>query len=165
MLIMSKEAKKVFAKYNYFSLLKEDVFIANNESTKKNEPDINMRILSFTQKEKKILHPKDIEFFLKEILMQKKTILSNRLKIVKVIFYVWVDELADQIRWSFISYDSPEISLPFGCNLIYSSSMLAIIQNYLKSENLELCLTESEDFQEAEDVVDEYLLTVYKEDL
>ena len=122
MLIMSKEAKKVFAKYNYFSLLKEDVFIANNESTKKNEPDINMRILSFTQKEKKILHPKDIEFFLKEILMQKKTILSNRLKIVKVIFYVWVDELADQIRWSFISYDSPEISLPFGCNLIYSSS-------------------------------------------
>jgi hypothetical protein len=91
---------------------------------------------------------------------------------IDLIFYLWVDAMAGQIRFNFIN--SNHNQLPFGCKLKFTERPEEIIMQYLTSTHREgipwkefYPVETTEQIVEAErvekELKDDYSLTVYRE--
>ena len=91
---------------------------------------------------------------------------------IDLIFYMWFDEMACQLRFNFIN--SNHKILPFACKLKYTNSAEEIVDQYLKSQyhkgipwNELEAIDTPEQIAEAEkgenELQDHFVLTVYQE--
>lgn len=91
---------------------------------------------------------------------------------IDLIFYLWFDEMAGQLRFNFIN--SNHDKLPFGCKLKYTDRPEEIIDQYLKSkyhegipwnelETIDIPekITEADELEKQ--LYDNLVLTVYQE--
>jgi len=91
---------------------------------------------------------------------------------IDLIFYLWFDEMAGQLRFNFIN--SNHDKLPFGCKLKYTDRPEEIVDQYLKSkyhegipwnelETIETPEQIAEEDRLEKELHDNFVLTVYKE--
>jgi len=110
--------------------------------------------------------------FIEEIEDNYKHQLNNSDIDVDLIFYMWFDEMAGQLRINFIN--SNHKSLPFGCKLEFTEQPAEIVQKFLESNYLDGIPweeLETVDKLEQEEEIDNieknetngFVLTVYRE--
>jgi hypothetical protein len=91
---------------------------------------------------------------------------------IDLLFYLWFDEVAGQLRFNFIN--SNHNKLPFGCKLKYTDKPEEIVDQYLKSKYHEGILwNELETIETPEQIAeadrlekelhDNFVLTIYQE--
>ena len=88
---------------------------------------------------------------------------------IDLIFYLWFDEMAGQLRFNFIN--SNHDKLPFGCKINHTDRPEEIVDKYLKSQyhdgiswnELETPEKIVESGSEEVELVDNFVLTVYQE--
>ena len=127
---MSKE--EYFNQYE--SYIAEKIFLTDETSQVENETYENM--LSFTISKKYLAKLKVTDFisFLSRIKENRKSQLNVSRTISDLIYYIWHDEMAGQLRVNFINSNHSE--LPFGANLEFTSNEVDIIDEFLHSEYL-----------------------------
>jgi hypothetical protein len=77
--------------------------------------------------------PNELLDFIEKVKRAYKIQLDKSHLDINLIYYLWFDEMAGQIRFNFIN--SNHEGLPFGCKIKYSDSPEEIIEHYLKSEH------------------------------
>ncbi|MFV9482276.1 hypothetical protein ACNI3T_00485 [Christiangramia sp. ASW11-125] len=127
---MSKE--EYFNQYE--SYIAEKVFLTDETSQVENETYENM--LSFTISKKYLAKLKVTDFisFLSRIKENRKSQLNVSKTISDLIYYIWHDEMAGQLRVNFINSNHSE--LPFEADLEFTSNEVEIIDEFLHSKYL-----------------------------
>ncbi len=87
-------------------------------------------------KERKNISSIDLEKFIAKVKDDRRKKLINSDIEVDLIYYIWFDEMAGQLRFNFINSNHP--NLPFGSKLILVDSEKEIIEKYLKAEILDI---------------------------
>ena len=160
---MSKE--EYFNQYE--SYIAEKVFLTDETSQVENETYENM--LSFTISKKYLVKLKVTDFisFLSRIKENRKSQLNVSKTISDLIYYIWHDEMAGQLRVNFINSNHSE--LPFGADLEFTSNEVDIIDEFLHSEYLNEIIWDklSDDTGEQQNKksteISDFKLKVYKE--
>jgi len=130
---------KIMSKEEYFnqyeSYIAEKLFLTDETSKVENETYENM--LSFTICKKYLAKLKVTDFisFLSRIKENRKSQLNVSKTISNLIYYIWHDEMAGQLRVNFINSNHSE--LPFGADLEFTSNEVDIIDEFLNSEYLD----------------------------
>ncbi|WP_405199099.1 hypothetical protein [Christiangramia sp. LLG6405-1] len=127
---MSKE--EYFNQYE--SYIAEKIFLTDETSQVENEIYENM--LSFTISKKHLAKLKVTDFisFLSRIKKNRKSQINVSQTISNLIYYIWFDEMAGQLRLNFINSNHSE--LPFEADLEFTSNEVDIIDEFLHSEYL-----------------------------
>jgi hypothetical protein len=100
--------------------------------------------------------------FIQKVKDSYKNQLDNSQLDIDLIFYLWFDAMAGQIRFNFINSNHDQ--LPFGCKLKFTERPEEIIMQYLNSTHQEgIPWDEFHPVGTAEELKDDYLLTVYQE--
>ena len=73
--------------------------------------------------------------FIQEVKDNYKNQLDESLLNIDLIFYLWFDEMAGQLRFNFINSNHDE--LPFECKLKYTDKPEEIVKQFMESEYLE----------------------------
>lgn len=114
----------------------------------------------------------DLLEFIQKVKDNYKNQLDKSQLDIDLIFYLWFDEMAGQLRFNFIN--SNHDKLPFSCKLKYTNSPEEIVDHFLKSKYLEeLPWSELEPIETKEQIAeaarlekklrDNFVLTVYQE--
>lgn len=98
----------------------------------------------------------------------KKQLSDSKIEI-DLIFYMWFDEMAGQLRFNFIN--SNHDKLPFGCKLKYTQEPEEIINQFLNSKyldgiplnELETIVTQEETEGVEKGLKKDFVLSVYQE--
>jgi len=160
---MSKE--EYFKQYE--SYIEQKIFLTDETSQVENEIYENM--LSFTISKKYLAKLKVTDFinFLSRIKENRKSQINVSQTISNLIYYVWFDEMAGQLRLNFINSNHSE--LPFGANLEFTSNEVEIIDEFLHSEYLNEITwdklfddTVDQQYKKSTEIID-FKLKVYKE--
>ncbi|TQI71170.1 hypothetical protein JM79_2147 [Gramella sp. Hel_I_59] len=127
---MSKE--EYFNQYE--SYIAEKISLTDETSQVENEIYENM--LSFTISKKHLAKLKVTDFisFLSRIKKNRKSQINVSQTISNLIYYIWFDEMAGQLRLNFINSNHSE--LPFEADLEFTSNEVDIIDEFLHSEYL-----------------------------
>jgi len=160
---VSEKAKYIFDKYNYFSLIKEEIFVARNHDEEEQESLRNLCIIELNENEKKQVNSDDLKSLILKIVKNKEQEIIQNYRNIIVVFYMWHDEMADQLRFSFITYKKNE-NLPFNCKIILSDTMDLIIKNFLgEYEKIDLSSSINDSLTLIEEnSLEEYELRVFK---
>ncbi|MFV9482266.1 hypothetical protein ACNI3T_00435 [Christiangramia sp. ASW11-125] len=160
---MSKE--EYFNQYE--SYIAEKIFLTDETSQVENEIYENM--LSFTISKEYLAKLKVTDFisFMSRIKENRKSQLNVSKTISDLIYYIWHDEMAGQLRVNFINSNHSE--LPFGADLEFTSNEVDIIDEFLHSEYLNEIIWDklSDDTGEQQNKkstgISDFKLKVYKE--
>ncbi len=110
--------------------------------------------------------------FIQKVKDHYKNQLDNSQLDIDLIFYMWFDEMAGQLRFNFIN--SNHDKLPFGCKLKLTDRPEEIIDQYIKSKYHEgIPCNELETIETPEQIaeadslekklIDNFVLTIYQE--
>lgn len=110
--------------------------------------------------------------FIQKVKENYKNQLDNSSHDIDLIFYLWFDEMAGQLRFNFIN--SNHDKLPFGCQLKHTDRPEEIVDEFIKSKYLEgIPWTELETIETKEELAEadrrekelhnNFVLTVYQE--
>ncbi len=152
---------------HYESYITEKIFLTDETSQVENEIYENMLSFSISKKNLAELKVTDFKRFLSRIKENRKSQLNVSQTISDIIYYIWHDEMAGQLRVNFInSYHS---DLPFGADLEFTSNEVDIIDEFLNSEYLSEITWDklSDDTEDPENKerteISDFKLKVYKE--
>ena len=105
--------------------------------------------------------------FLQRVKANRQKQLESSSLPINLIYYLWVDEMAGQLRLGFIN--SNHQKLPFSCKYRLASTEEEIINAFLKSPYLEGIpwedLHENEITQDSDENTTQYILSIYTEEI
>ena len=162
---------KIMNKEEYFnhyeSYIEEKIFLTDETSQVENEIYENMLSFTISRKHLAKLKVSDFVSFLSRIKENRKSQLNVSQTISNLIYYIWFDEMAGQLRLNFINSNHSE--LPFGADLEFTSHEDDIINEFLHSEYLneitwDKLSEDTGDQQNKESTeISDFKLKVYKE--
>lgn len=116
---------------DFKTIIDSPIFIGCDKTLQKQETLVNMWAISI---DPDILHTLSINNFIEFIdtLLKKRILqLSQLNSSCPVVFYLWFDEMAAQLRFNIISNFNEK--LPFECNIEIIDSALPILKDFLES--------------------------------
>lgn len=114
-------------------IIESPIFIACGKNSLDKEISTNMWAISFDNAIIKQITIDKLLQFTDNLLNQRKQQLSALNVYCGVIFYMWFDEMASQLRFSMIS--GLNKTLPFGCQLNIVDSRNTILAQFLQSQH------------------------------
>lgn len=152
---------------DFKEIIESPIFIGCDKKLLDAEISTNMWAISFDNQIKDTSMDKLLEF-INNLVDKKKQQVSELNISCTVIFYLWFDEMASQLRFNIIS-DSHN-KLPFGCELNIINSPQSILAQFLQSQHSpEISWNEleenTEDFDDAEEyrfVLDVFVMQLNK---
>jgi hypothetical protein len=112
-------------------IIDSPILITGNSSLQNEETAINMWSLSIDPDSIKIITINDFVGFVSSLLSKRTQQIVDAGVTHPDIFYMWFDEMADQLRFNIISYFGQK--LPFGCQLEIVDSPQSILEDFLTS--------------------------------
>lgn len=112
-------------------ILESPLFITGDKNLQEQEMLKNMWVLSLDHDLQKALKIDDLIQFIIKLLENKNKQLKQLGIVCPVIFYMWFDEMAAQLRFNIISDFNDE--LPFECKISIISDPISILENFLYS--------------------------------
>ncbi len=128
---MSKE--EYFNQYE--SYIAEKIFLTDETSEVQNEIYENMLSFTVSKDQRANLTITDFINFLYRIKKNRKSQLIVSKTNSDLIYYIWYDEMAGQLRINFINANHSK--LPFGAELEFTSNEVEIVNGFLESEYLD----------------------------
>ena len=119
--------------YDFEKIIESPIFIACDKELLDREISTNMWIISFDDRIIKEMSIDKLLKFTNNLLNKKKQQLSELNLSCDVIFYMWFDEMASQLRFNLIS--GLNKTLPFGCQLNIVDSPNTILAQFLQSQH------------------------------
>jgi hypothetical protein len=113
----------------------EKLFITEKTDLLDKEISENLWAFGITQELADRTDPSDFLELFDKIKADRQQQLDNCDKAINLIYYLWHDEQAGQLRLNFIN--SNHAQLPFGCELEYIETEREIITAFLKSKYLD----------------------------
>ena len=157
-------------KAQYFKdleIIKQDkIYIGSSKGELNKEIRNNFWSISIENDLLKHIKTEDFVLYFNEVIANRKTQIKESLEEQGMIFYLWFDVMANQLRFNLIS-DFHE-QLPFGCELHEIEKIEGIIDEFLKSQtNQRMILEEINEEQTDEEQIDEekYVLNIYRKHL
>jgi hypothetical protein len=138
------------------------IFLAHHKTIKDDETATNMWCISFEDTLLRTLSKKKFETFINTLINHRKEQLALMYKSQPATFYMWFDEMAEQLRFNLISGHVAQ--LPFGCIVKIVDSIDPIWQDLKSCRNNGISWSELEFFEDEEnDTSDQeaYILKVY----
>ena len=160
---MSKE--EYFNQYE--SYITEKIFLTDKTSQVQNEIYENMLSFTVSKEQRTNLTNTDFINFLSRIKNNIKSQLNVSKTNSDLIYYIWYDEMAGQLRINFINANHSK--LPFEAELEFTSNEVEIVNEFLESEYLDEITwnklsDDTGDPQKQEStVISDFKLKVYKE--
>jgi hypothetical protein len=149
-------------KEEFFSNLEEIITDPLSIGSREQETN-NMWCISTSSELAKTLTIDDLSAFIDRVISNRKEQIKSQKSVVNMLFYLWFDEQASQIRFNVISDD--ETGLLFGCEIIPINDYTPIIESFLGHPYHDGIPLESGveiDFDEGKEFdVQEYSLKVY----
>ena len=157
-------------KEEYFDYL-EDIItdtIYLTESTEELHKEIgqNMWQISIASETAQAITVSEFSQFINQVIQNRKEQLNAWAGNTKLLFYIWLDEQAAQLRFNFIN--SKHGRPPFGAKLERVESQDEIIHNFLNYQYLDGIPIDSLRFiteEDDDDIEEEYVLKIYTEEL
>lgn len=112
-------------------VINSPIFIGCESNLQNKETEENMWILSLDPQAIKNVAKKDLENFASCLLKKRKEQLLEQNIVCPVIFYMWFDEMAAQLRFNMISDFNKK--LPFGCSIEIVNSPQIILEEFVQS--------------------------------
>lgn len=130
-------------------MLNNDIYITHNDLFKNEEATENMWCISIFDITSTQISNADILDFIEKLIESRKQQVAKNIISGPIIFYIWVDALASQLRFSFIS--GCEINLPFGCRLKHTNlseiiDMFFNLTTSVEEENIDDEIKTEDDF-------------------
>jgi hypothetical protein len=159
---MSINFTTIHSLQNFKQIIESPIFITCDKRLQNVEISTNMWAISIDFKTLKHMSVDNLLEFIRTLLNKKKQQISQLNISCSVIFYMWFDEMATQLRFNVISgFDE---KLPFGCEVNIVNSPDFILKNFLKSQrNPEITWSELEEVMNDSDDIDEnhFVLDVF----
>lgn len=138
------------------TLLKARILITHDYSELKKEIDSNMWCLSLS--DTYTPNASELNFFLNRFFEELQIRIHKKQLIGPIVFYLWFDALASQLRFNVIS--NTDKRLPFGCDYQIVETPDCIIDNFLKATPY-LILDDLSIDNEQDEINSRYLLDVF----
>ena len=126
-------------KEKYFGELSEfetaELFLTNITDLISEEVKHNCILISISSDDAKQTTTTDFVSFMNRVKANRKQQLQQSDVDINLIYYLWFDEQAGQLRFNFIN--SNHDKLPFGCKLVFVDSEKEIIDDFLNSNYLD----------------------------
>ena len=116
-------------KEEFFQDLEEIVTAPLFICSGKSEYD-NMWCISISSDLAKIVTAEDFDIFFKKVISSRRTQAKALNPATSMLFYLWFDEQASQLRFNIIS--DTDKGPPFGCKVIHTTDCTAIFEDFLK---------------------------------
>ncbi|ETT38085.1 hypothetical protein C161_08173 [Paenibacillus sp. FSL R5-192] len=149
------------SKEQYFKDLEEIIhdviYIGSSDSELQKEIETNMWCISISEEISNEVNLSDFSAFIMNVIANRQNQINHSNKQSGLIFYLWFDFMASQLRFNLISDSNKE--LPFRCKIQNVSEPDEIIDLFLKS-NVYDEITQDTDTNE-NDTDNEYVLKVY----
>ena len=116
---------------DFQAIINSLIFIAENQNLQNQETSSNMWAISIDSSSIDKLSLKDFTEFISSLLHNRQEQVTQLNIQHKVVFYMWFDEMAAQLRFNIISYS--EDKLPFGCQVEIISSAEPILKDFFSS--------------------------------
>ena len=126
-------------------ILRQKLYIADSDKFLSEEIYNNCFGLFVTQQERTEINIDKILNILKMIRDNRKNQLNKTSKNINLIYYSWVDEQNEQLRFNFIN--ATHKKLPFGCEILTATDEREIVEDYIASLDRHLL-----DFDALEDI-------------
>jgi hypothetical protein len=143
-----------------------DLFLTDEIDTLETEIFENSFSIGLTKEIVSQVSSNDIEAFLAKVKSNRLDQLNRSQIIIDLIYYLWFDEMAGQLRLNFIN--SNHKKLPFSCNLTFVDEEKEIIDSFLKcGYSNEIPLTDQKDTIETkvDGYKDDFNLKIYRESI
>jgi len=145
------------------------IYLTDKTDEIKDEIDNNFWILTAPKEIISQTTTADFLEFIQKVKDNYKSQLDESPLDIDLIFYLWFDEMAGQLRFNFIN--SNHNKLPFKCNLRYTDEPEEIVKQFIESEYLEgISCNELETPEKDEEanrqereIFEDFVLTVYHE--
>lgn len=147
---------------NFEEIIENPIFIGCDTRSLDKETSANMWAISIGDTIIKHMSTDKLLKFTDSLLSKKKQQLSELNISGPVIFYMWFDEMAAQLRFNIISKSSEK--LPFGCEVNNINSPNSIVQAFLKSQqNSEISWDELQEITDDSDEINDnpFVLDVF----
>lgn len=109
----------------------DTLFIGHSRADLQKEIENNMWCISVDSELAKEITVEDLSAFLEKVILNRKGQIEKLKPPNNMIFYMWFDEQAVQLRLNIISdYDT---GLPFGCKVVPVINYSHVIETFLKS--------------------------------
>lgn len=149
----------ITSKVDLLEVVAAPIVITNNIEV---ETDCNMWTIGISGSLIDELSLKDLEDFISKLIKNR----ANQLRVLginqAVIFYLWFDAQALQLRFNLIS--SINKPLPFGCKLIYLKTCIPILQDFITTTKKVMLQEEQVEYisrEDDNDDEDDFVLNVY----
>ena len=154
---------------NFQQIIESPVFIGCDEALLNMEISTNMWAISIAPKILKNISLDYLSEFTKNLLHKKIQQISQLSVPCPVIFYMWFDEMASQLRFNIISESNKK--LPFSCKLNIINSPNQVLIDFLKSQHnpvipwsdLEEVTNDSEELDEIPFILNVFVIQLNKE--
>ena len=151
---------------NFNEIIESPIFIGCNKELLEREISTNMWAISLDDQVIKHISIDTLSQFIDNFVDKKQQQLTDMNISCSVIFYLWFDEMAAQLRFNIISYYNGK--LPFGCDLNIIDSSQPILKAFLQSQqNPEISWNElqeiADDYDETEEIA--FVLDVFIREL
>lgn len=160
--------------FNYLlTCLSEPIYLTDKTDELKEEIKYNLWALAAPAEIIAQVTTADYVELIEKVKESHKVQLGKSQLNIDLIFYLWFDEMAGQLRFNFIN--SNHLVLPFGCKLKYANKPDEIVEQYLTSryntqtipwEELRTIETAEEKAVASileQEMQENYVLTVYRE--
>ncbi|UNK17026.1 hypothetical protein MNQ98_21420 [Paenibacillus sp. N3/727] len=127
---MSMNSKEFYFK-DLEEIITDPILIGSSEDDLNEEIDNNMWRISFDAELKKVLTVNDYKIFFNRVIQNRREQIIGSTSNHGMIFYLWFDQLACQIRFNLISVLHKK--LPFQCDVEIVEHMDDIILTFLNS--------------------------------
>ena len=151
---------------NFNEIIESPIFIGCNQELLEREISTNMWAISLDAPLVKHMSVGTLLQFLDTLVDKKQQQLAELNISCPVIFYLWFDEMAAQLRFNIISYLNGK--LPFGCDLNIIGSPQPILKAFLQSQqNPEISWDELQEITDDCDEIEEktFVLDVFIQEL
>ena len=145
-----------------------EIFLTNSTDEIDLEIEQNTVQLSVTMNTAKQLSAIDLVAFLNRIKSNRLTQLRESGFDINLIYYLWFDELAGQLRFNFLN--SNHVKLPFAGEIVFVNNEQEIINDFLNSNHLEGIPWNELEFSESANektahpqITDDFKIKVYKQ--
>lgn len=114
-------------------ILDVPIFIAGSKALQDQETAQNMWAISINSLAKEDILIGDLNKFVDDLVEKRKEQVSQMGIVGRVLFYMWFDEMAGQLRFNTIS-TIVDRQLPFGCEVAPVKSSDVILKDFLASQ-------------------------------
>ena len=149
-------------KNDFQLIINSPIFIDKQFALRQEEINTNMWALSIAPLELKKMSLLIMEQFVQDLILRRKQQVKDAHINHSVLFYMWFDKMASQLRFNIISDHNKK--LPFGCNLHIVDSVELILEEFLNAERY-ISWNELSVCEEDEEDEEEYILDVFVQQL